>query len=97
MIATQHSGDGKANQYFLRGFNLDHGTDFRTTVAGVPVELTDARAWSGLHRSQLPDSPNWSIAYATARVRITPTKVISRRPARPILTMRAGSLARWLR
>ncbi|MDQ5880779.1 MAG: hypothetical protein QG616_609 [Pseudomonadota bacterium] len=39
MIATQHSGDGKANQYFLRGFNLDHGTDFRTTVAGVPVNL----------------------------------------------------------
>lgn len=39
MIATQHSGNGKANQYFLRGFNLDHGTDFRTTVAGVPVNL----------------------------------------------------------
>ncbi|MFA7290826.1 MAG: TonB-dependent receptor [Rhodocyclaceae bacterium] len=39
MIATQHSGDGKANQYFLRGFNLDHGTDFRTTVAGVPVNM----------------------------------------------------------
>ena len=39
MIATQHAGDGKANQYFLRGFNLDHGTDFRTTVAGVPVNL----------------------------------------------------------
>ncbi len=29
VIITQHSGDGKANQYFLRGFNLDHGTDFR--------------------------------------------------------------------
>lgn len=39
VIATQHAGDGKANQYFLRGFNLDHGTDFRTTVAGVPVNL----------------------------------------------------------
>ncbi|MBV9377181.1 MAG: TonB-dependent receptor plug domain-containing protein, partial [Alphaproteobacteria bacterium] len=25
LIATQHSGEGKANQYFLRGFNLDHG------------------------------------------------------------------------
>jgi outer membrane cobalamin receptor len=32
VIVTQHSGDGKANQYFARGFNLDHGTDFRTTV-----------------------------------------------------------------
>uniref|UniRef100_UPI00286C01D6 TonB-dependent receptor plug domain-containing protein n=1 Tax=Roseateles sp. TaxID=1971397 RepID=UPI00286C01D6 len=28
VIVTQHSGGGKANQYFLRGFNLDHGTDF---------------------------------------------------------------------
>jgi hypothetical protein len=39
VIVTQHSGEGKANQYFLRGFNLDHGTDFSTTVAGVPVNL----------------------------------------------------------
>jgi len=37
MIISQHSGEGKANQYYLRGFNLDHGTDFSTTVAGVPV------------------------------------------------------------
>ena len=39
MIVTQHSGDGKANQYFLRGFNLDHGTDFATTLAGIPVNM----------------------------------------------------------
>lgn len=39
MIVTQHSGDGKANQFFLRGFNLDHGTDFRTTVIGMPVNM----------------------------------------------------------
>jgi hypothetical protein len=39
VIVTQHSGEGKANQYFLRGFNLDHGTDFATTVAGMPVNL----------------------------------------------------------
>ncbi len=37
MIATQHSGEGKANQYFLRGFNLDHGTDFLTQIEGVPI------------------------------------------------------------
>jgi hypothetical protein len=37
MIISQHSGEGKANQYYLRGFNLDHGTDFATMVAGVPV------------------------------------------------------------
>ena len=39
MVVTQHSGDGKANQYYLRGFNLDHGTDFATTVQGVPVNM----------------------------------------------------------
>jgi hypothetical protein len=39
MVVTQHSGDGKANQYFLRGFNLDHGTDFAFSVDGVPVNL----------------------------------------------------------
>jgi len=39
MIVTQHSGDGKANQYFLRGFNLDHGTDFATYVDAVPVNM----------------------------------------------------------
>ncbi|HTO73652.1 MAG TPA: TonB-dependent receptor [Gemmatimonadales bacterium] len=39
MIVTQHSGEGKANQYFVRGFNLDHGTDFQTTVEGMPVNM----------------------------------------------------------
>jgi hypothetical protein len=38
-IATQHSGGGKANQYFLRGFNLDHGTDFAVNVGGMPVNM----------------------------------------------------------
>jgi outer membrane receptor protein involved in Fe transport len=39
LIVTQHSGDGKANQYFLRGFNLDHGTDFATSLNGMPVNM----------------------------------------------------------
>ena len=39
VLATQHSGSGKANQYFLRGFNLDHGTDFTTYVDGIPMNL----------------------------------------------------------
>ncbi len=39
VIVTQHSGDGKANQYFLRGFNLDHGTDFATSVNRMPVNM----------------------------------------------------------
>jgi len=39
LVVTQHSGDGKANQYFLRGFNLDHGTDLATSVDGIPVNM----------------------------------------------------------
>ncbi|MDR0480791.1 MAG: TonB-dependent receptor [Gallionellaceae bacterium] len=39
MIVTQHSGDGKANQYFLRGFNLDHGTDFASYIDDVPINM----------------------------------------------------------
>jgi outer membrane receptor protein involved in Fe transport len=39
LVAVQHSGSGKANQYFLRGFNLDHGTDFTAIVDGMPWNL----------------------------------------------------------
>jgi len=39
VIVSQHSGEGKANQYYLRGFDLDHGTDMAITVAGVPVNM----------------------------------------------------------
>src|SRR5262249_55866150 len=39
VVVSQHSGEGKANQYYLRGFNLDHGTDFATTVAGMPINM----------------------------------------------------------
>ncbi|MCX7868177.1 MAG: Plug domain-containing protein, partial [Limisphaera sp.] len=37
LIASQHSGAGKANQYYLRGFNLDHGTDFAASLEGMPL------------------------------------------------------------
>ncbi|MDQ6618305.1 MAG: TonB-dependent receptor [Pseudomonadota bacterium] len=52
MIVTQHSGAGKANQYFLRGFNLDHGTDFATSVAGMPVNMrthAHGQGWTDLN------------------------------------------------
>jgi hypothetical protein len=39
VVISQHSGEGKANQYYSRGFNLDHGTDFTTSVAGMPVNM----------------------------------------------------------
>lgn len=37
LVVSQHSGEGKANQFYLRGFNLDHGTDLRTTIDGMLV------------------------------------------------------------
>ncbi|GAB6195993.1 TonB-dependent receptor [Lysobacter xanthus] len=52
LIATQHSGSGKANQYFLRGFNLDHGTDFATFVDGMPVNMRThghGQGWTDLN------------------------------------------------
>jgi outer membrane receptor protein involved in Fe transport len=39
VIITQHAGGGKANQYFLRGFNLDHGTDFAIFLDDMPLNL----------------------------------------------------------
>jgi len=39
LIITQHVGGGKANQYFLRGFNLDHGTDISIFLDGMPLNL----------------------------------------------------------
>jgi outer membrane receptor protein involved in Fe transport len=39
LIVTQHSGEGKANQYFLRGYNLDHGTDMAIFVDDMPINM----------------------------------------------------------
>ena len=37
LVVTAHSGEGKASQYLLRGFNLDHGTDFASFLDGMPI------------------------------------------------------------
>ena len=37
LVVTVHSGEGKANQYLIRGYNLDHGTDFANFVDDMPV------------------------------------------------------------
>ena len=63
LIVTQHSGDGKANQYFLRGFNLDHGTDFATYVDGMPVNMP-----SHAHGQGYSDL-NWLIPELVTRIR----------------------------
>src|SRR5690349_13361681 len=39
LIVSQHSGEGKANQYYLRGFNLDHGTDLAISIDGMPANM----------------------------------------------------------
>lgn len=52
VIITQHSGDGKANQYFVRGYNLDHGSDFAISMDGQPVNFTShahAQGWADLN------------------------------------------------
>ena len=39
VIVSQHAGGGKANQFYLRGFNLDHGTDLATSLDGMPINM----------------------------------------------------------
>ena len=53
LVMVQHSGGGKANQYFLRGFDADHGTDLALSIDGVPDQHGLARARSGLRRHEL--------------------------------------------
>ena len=53
LIVSQHSGEGKANQYYLRGFNLDHGSDFATTLAGVPLNVPAAAHFHGYSDSNI--------------------------------------------
>ena len=52
LVISQHSGEAKANQYYLRGFNLDHGTDFAVSVAGIPVNMPThghGQGWSDVN------------------------------------------------
>jgi outer membrane cobalamin receptor len=85
LIATQHSGDGKANQYFVRGVNLDHGTDFQTRVEGVPLNMPTHGHGQGY------TDLNFLIPELISRVdywkeRTTPTSATSARPAAPTCT-----------
>jgi len=70
VIITQHSGGGKANQYFLRGFNLDHGTEFRITVDGMPVNMPTrvrcSRTTPGAPPPRPWSTPSWAIAFGPA-------------------------------
>jgi hypothetical protein len=58
LIATQHSGDGKANQWFPRGFNLDHGTDLAIFLDGMPMNMpTNAHGQGYADVNMLDDQP----------------------------------------
>ena len=82
LVISQHSGEGKANQYYLRGFNLDHGTDFATTVAGMPVNMPTHGARPRLLGSELPDSRARQRRAVLARARTSPIRATSRRRRR---------------
>ncbi len=52
LVVSQHSGEGKANQFYLRGFNLDHGTDLRTTLDDMPINQRShahGQGWTDLN------------------------------------------------
>ena len=73
LIVSQHSGEGKANQFYLRGFNLDHGTDLRTTVDGMLVNQRShahGQGWTDLNFL----IPELATELDTARARTTPTE-----------------------
>jgi TonB family protein len=65
LVMVQHSGGGKANQYFLRGFDADHGTDIALSIDGVPINMP-----SHAHGQGFADT-NFIIPEAVERVEIT--------------------------
>jgi outer membrane receptor protein involved in Fe transport len=52
LFIAQHAGGGKAEQMFLRGFDLDHGTDINISVDGMPVNMVShahGQGYADLH------------------------------------------------
>lgn len=52
LFIAQHAGGGKAEQIFMRGFDVDHGTDFAIYVDGIPVNMTShahGQGYADLH------------------------------------------------
>ena len=65
LVMVQHSGGGKANQYFLRGFDADHGTDLALSYDGIPINMP-----SHAHGQGFADT-NFIIPETVERVEIT--------------------------
>lgn len=52
LFIGQHAGGGKAEQIFLRGFDIDHGTDINVSVDGLPVNMVShahGQGYADLH------------------------------------------------
>ena len=81
MVVTQHSGAGKANQYFLRGFNLDHGTDFRDVGRRDAGQLCVPMAMARATPTSTSSFRSSSTASTTGRDRTSRTSAISVPPA----------------
>ena len=72
LIVSQHSGEGKANQFYLRGFNLDHGTDLRTTIDGMLVNQRShahGQGWTDVN-FLIPELTTLKIGRASCRERV---------------------------
>src|SRR3954469_18178540 len=96
LIVTQHSGDGKANQYFLRSFKLDHGTDLAITVDGMPVNMrTHAHGQGYADLNFL--IPELIGSVNIRRDRISPTRATSPRWDRSTSVCSTASRRRWHR
>src|ERR1035438_8677493 len=65
LVMVQHSGGGKANQYFLRGFDADHGTDVALSIDGIPINMV-----SHAHGQGFSDT-NFIIPETVERIEIT--------------------------
>ena len=94
LVISQHSGEGKANQYYLRGFNLDHGFDFAQTIAGLPVNMP-----THAHAQGYADS-NFLIPELVSGVQFRKGPYYARtetspRPARPTSTISMSWNGRW--
>lgn len=100
MILTQHSGGGKANQMFVRGFNLDHGTDFSTRIEGMPLNIPShahGQGYTDLNFlvPELVDHVEYSLGNYYAEIGDFGSAGgadirLSRRLDRPVLSLAAG-------
>ena len=82
LLVTQHSGEGKANQYFLRALNLDHGTDLALEVDDMPVNMPTHAHGQGYSDVNFV-IPELAGELRYKRVRTTPMKATSRPPEPP--------------